>query len=89
VPTVQNYKDRHDPYTGAAPEARDLVNDTFKDVFDAFAHAGAATRLGWPVVFVGRCESIERWLVWVAFPSSMSPDDAREAIEAEKAKDVG
>ena len=68
-------------------EARDLVNDTFKDVFDAFTHAAAATRLGWPVVFVGRCETYKMWLVWVAYPSSMSADDAREAIKHEKAKD--
>lgn len=66
------------------PDARDLVNDTFTDVFNAFDHASAATRLGWPVVFVGRCETYKMWLVWVAFPCSMSPDDAREAINAEK-----
>lgn len=63
--------------------SRNLLSDPFTDVFDAFEHAAAATRLGWPVVFVGRCERYKMWFVWVAYPG-LDADAARQTIEAER-----
>ena len=60
---------------------RALVNDTFTDVYDAFDHAAGATWLGWPVVFVGRCERYQRWFVWVSAPPGATPDETREIIK--------